>query len=346
MYGLVCESSAVHRLPSIVLKMSILKNFVNPWESTGELGSQALGTEVLEGNVVDLVSRNKRISINENGGFKVGKELVEKVYATAKSKMEEIRDRVIEISKRIAEIYKALEILTDSETDVEKKEVLETEKDEITSERNLLGKQGSEFQSAVREIDEMKKANIIFNIMPTLSAYGEAKFDGYQDGLPVIGLYYHTENILDKVPLVAHELKHGHQFMLGEIAFDANQAGRAVMIYDIVNEIEAFQREAAFAGGEMKKGNKIFSVQERPKPNDIAGLLGSYEKVYDRLGDNKITIYTKFKVITEKGQDAIFYGDTLKITESEIEFDNIFRDSDFQVRQCLEKYTNIIYHEK
>ena len=32
--------------------MSILKNFVNPWESTGELGSQALGTEALEGNVL------------------------------------------------------------------------------------------------------------------------------------------------------------------------------------------------------------------------------------------------------------------------------------------------------
>jgi len=51
--GFVCESSAVHRLPSIVLKMSILKNFVNPWESTGEFGSQALGTEVLEGNVIE-----------------------------------------------------------------------------------------------------------------------------------------------------------------------------------------------------------------------------------------------------------------------------------------------------
>jgi hypothetical protein len=33
--------------------MSILKNFVNPWESTGELGSQALGTEALEGNVLN-----------------------------------------------------------------------------------------------------------------------------------------------------------------------------------------------------------------------------------------------------------------------------------------------------
>ena len=34
--------------------MSILKNFVNPWESTETLGSQALGTEVLEGNVVEV----------------------------------------------------------------------------------------------------------------------------------------------------------------------------------------------------------------------------------------------------------------------------------------------------
>ena len=33
--------------------MNILNNFVNPWESSGVLGSQALGTEVLEGNVLE-----------------------------------------------------------------------------------------------------------------------------------------------------------------------------------------------------------------------------------------------------------------------------------------------------
>jgi hypothetical protein len=36
--------------------MSILNNFVNPWESSGALGSQALGTEVLEGNVLESIN--------------------------------------------------------------------------------------------------------------------------------------------------------------------------------------------------------------------------------------------------------------------------------------------------
>ena len=45
--------------------MSILKNFVNPWESTGAFGSQALGTEVLEGNVVDNSQSDAAIEIEK-----------------------------------------------------------------------------------------------------------------------------------------------------------------------------------------------------------------------------------------------------------------------------------------
>ena len=43
--------------------MSILKNFVNPWESTETLGSQALGTEVLEGNVIQPKGEEKTAEI-------------------------------------------------------------------------------------------------------------------------------------------------------------------------------------------------------------------------------------------------------------------------------------------
>ena len=47
--------------------MSILNNFVNPCESSGVLGSQALGTEVLERNV--LAENNMKQTLNAQNDY-------------------------------------------------------------------------------------------------------------------------------------------------------------------------------------------------------------------------------------------------------------------------------------
>ena len=158
----------------------------------------------------------------------------------------------------------------------------------------------------------------------------------------IIILYYPSKNILDKIPLVAHELKHAYQFINGELAFDI-PSRKSIMLYDIVDEIEAFKREAAFAGGQVEKKNDIgrkvvFSDDERPSAVDIASLLESYDLIFETYGDNKISLDTKFNEVTEEGQNNILQHD--------IKFEEVFKDSNKTLKECLTLYTNVIFYGK
>ena len=340
--------------------MSIIKNFRNPWEDdnwvlqTDVLDTSVLDTDVLEISVLDnnVLSLNK--ALTNTKGFRHGKSLVDKVYNKAVEALKPLKEELKALVNRDIEIRTELKTLSEceGEADLLRKEELMNELEVIQTLAPQIAARirNSEFTKARREIDKMRKANVIFDVLPTQSYLGEAKFDGYNDeGLPIIGLYYPSKDILDKVPLAAHELKHGYQFINGELTFDI-ASGRATMLYDIVDEIEAFKREAAFAGGQVEKKNDIgrkvrFSDDERPSAVDIASLFKGYNLIFERIGEKQLSLSTKFKDISQEAQDAIIFGDD-EIDESSEKFDFYFRDSDYTLKECIEKYNTVIYYGK
>jgi hypothetical protein len=337
--------------------MNILNNFTNPWESNGAFGSKALGTEVLSNNVLSQVS----LPVFENKdqrGFRRGKDLVDEVYQRINKELAKLNEVLKELAKELSEANRDIMLLSDNEADLLKKEELnktiESLRSQIVIEKEKA--KSSEFYKTKVELDTMNQSDVYFDILPAQSYLGEAKFDGYAaDGTIVIGLYYPAQDILDKIPLVAHELKHGYQFLKGQLAFDKNE-GTASFIYDITDEIEAFQREALFASKEgnedgiLQKKNSLgryirFSAKEPAKAFEIASLSDGYDKVYEVFGEQKISLTTKFRDIPEKGQDFIFYGKGFtKITALDEEYDALYRNSDYEIIQYLVKIKNIVYY--
>lgn len=109
--------------------MSILKNFVNPWESTGELGSQALGTEVLEGNVVEQNNQDKITS---------SQEIIPVAYLFAHDSTSVSNSDLEKIKKEIVLIYKKNELIINIKV-VTKGWILEKQKNKFQTHELAIG---------------------------------------------------------------------------------------------------------------------------------------------------------------------------------------------------------------
>jgi len=113
---------------------------------------------------------------------------------------------------------------------------LEKKINEYKSANTTLDVKISEMDAAISEWDEMNTSTQIFRIV--LNYKEGTGRTTYDDG--VIVLHYDGN-----MSMLAHEFKHGHQFINGEISFEPNGI-MGGWLFDINDEVDAYRRQWAF----------------------------------------------------------------------------------------------------
>ena len=153
----------------------------------------------------------------------------------------------------------------------------------INSKIQKLNERIGEAENAIKEIDAMESSKQIFILKETPSfgdnENGRTYIDKDNENLPVVMEYGRVGGGVDYNTMF-HELKHGFQYIQGEISFDAN-SGKAGLLYDLKDEQAAWKRGSLY-NSKLTSPLVNKSVQELSNyflPNENLNINSLYNEV-------------------------------------------------------------------
>ncbi|MDP4210569.1 MAG: RHS repeat-associated core domain-containing protein, partial [Bacteroidota bacterium] len=146
-----------------------------------------------------------------------------------------------------------------------------------------------QYQSTINEIGEMRSSETVYNVNTNFSSSdsdGDTKYAGKNaDGKNVVNIS--VSQSYAQAGGLAHELVHGYQFEKGQIDF--SPSGSPGVLYDITDEISAYQRQFAFTNN-----SAMYKVNE----SYVRGLTNaSGSKLYNGLPIGPLNINTSWSLI-------------------------------------------------
>jgi RHS repeat-associated protein len=108
-----------------------------------------------------------------------------------------------------------------------------------TTKLNSLKDKLTEYNASLTEIAEMEKSSTLFILKAGSSTLGQDGETYYDINKKAVVMEY-----VD-IASLAHELKHGHQFINGEISFNQIN-GKQGYLHDAQDEIDAYYRQSAY----------------------------------------------------------------------------------------------------
>jgi hypothetical protein len=153
----------------------------------------------------------------------------------------------------------------------------------------------NKYQNIYDELTEMEESQTVFRINAhttgtSVSAYGSTTYDletsevniNVGDGQRLLnenGFYEYITPMM----ILAHELKHGHQYIKHEIDFnwDGTQGG---CLFDYTDELAAIRRGAMFGYiniNSLERAYKLGELQNRKEPRSYDSLTPMQKQSYD-----------------------------------------------------------------
>jgi RHS repeat-associated protein len=105
---------------------------------------------------------------------------------------------------------------------------------------NYLNYANTELKNALNEVSILEASNQMYSINEIEGNKGGTEFNS-NTGIITFNVLSNNDANL------AHELKHGFQFEMKETSFDYSSGGTG-LLYDIQDEVEAYQRQSVFGG--------------------------------------------------------------------------------------------------
>ena len=194
-----------------------------------------------------------------------------------------------------SEVHKRLNNARESLSNLQQKK-LEGNK---ISDRKIRAAQSAvnQYQTIADELEKMETSQIVFKIYthttgPSVTAYGSTTYN-VATGEVNINVGDEKKQVVDgwvatisRIMIIAHELKHGFQYLKREIDFnqDGTQGG---YLYDYTDEQAAIRRGAMFAFGTtininaFERAYGLGALQDRKDPRSYESLTPMQKESYD-----------------------------------------------------------------
>lgn len=197
-----------------------------------------------------------------------------------KSKIEE---RKKEVDTELGNVNKKIEDLSNKKLNPKQERELKN----LNKQKEDLGFQKTELEKAGNEIKEMEKSTQMFHLK---SVYNPFMLKGGKTVYNKDGSITMKIGALGDYSTTGHELKHGYQYITGDINFNAkgNEYGS---LGDRFDEVNAYKRQYALNPDRVKNGMRRIKYAADIKPGNVGSLLKTYKllKVKD-LNINNTTL--------------------------------------------------------
>ena len=145
-----------------------------------------------------------------------------------------------------------------------------------------------EYSQALIEISEIKNdphfiIEIYYGADLSENVSGKVDYGGLKDNSVVLKIYFETQikNPLLNIGTFAHELKHVHQYLKGDLGFVINEKGEVIQSNISKKlEIEAGKRGEFFSGKTISN-NKTFNMFYNPETFTLPDAYKKYLPVID-----------------------------------------------------------------